>query len=545
MNSNSKSVIGVLIAATILSSLGGGIYLYNRHLNEKKLQAMNSEGISVEVERVRRSSLSRIIKVVGNLQASNTVVVRSQVRGQISNVIAQGGQEVEKNALLFEIDDRSFKAALKEAQAKLSFAQEAFKRSETLASKNFASTKTLDEARASLLTAEAGVERAQKDVDDTRITAPYEGIVSIHNISIGATVGPDVELTTITDIDPIKIEFKVPAQYFSFISINQLVEFNIESLPDQKFTASIEAIDPKVDPATQQVTVRATLDNPKRILKPGLFAQVSVSVGSKDSTLVIPEESVESTPDQSYAYKVIEHPEHPGVYVVFRVPIRTGIEEGDRVEVTQGLNEGDIVLTVGQNKVKDGYPVKFDMATITDAPEEKTKTDEKSAASTEGKTLKQIATDNPVSRFMKGFFGSKKEPVKAPEAKKEEVKEETKAAEPVKEEPKPSEPAKTEASEEPKVETAPEVKEDVKSEVKEEAQPSEPAKEESAPAVAEEPKAEASSEVKEEPKPEAQEEPKPAEPAKEEPKAEETTKETPQAAAPEAPKEQSVPEQKE
>lgn len=416
MHVTQKPIYMVVLIAIILGTLGGGVFLYNKHLDEKNRSAMQAEGISVEVDRVRLASINRVLNVVGNLAASNTVTVRAQVRAQVSKVIAQGGEEVGKDAPLFELDDRPFKAALKEAQARLALAQEGFKRSESLANKKFASSKTLDESRAQLLTAEAQVEKAQKDLDDTKIIAPYEGVISLHKVSIGSTVSPDVELLTITDIDPIKVDFKIPAQYSANLSIGQEVQLRVDSLPDQKFTGTIDAIDAQVDAATQQVSVRANIDNSKRILKPGLFAQVTVNVGSKDATLVVPEESIEATPDQSYAYKVIEHPEHPGVYVVFRVPVRTGIEEGDKVEVTAGLNEGDIVLTVGQNKVKDGYPVRFDPNTIAqDKPSDTEKSsDEKGKGTTapdssKFKSLKDMASQNPVSKYLKGFFNPKKD----------------------------------------------------------------------------------------------------------------------------------------
>jgi membrane fusion protein, multidrug efflux system len=358
-------IIAIIVLATAIS--GTGYYFYSLHqkskLGEEKLAA-----IPVEVDLVRQGTLTRRLTVVGNLIASNTVIIRPNISGQISKVFAHGGEEVKRGDILFELDDRSFKAKLKETQAILTHAQQEFNRAKILTEKKITPPKLFDKARADLLRAEASVDGAQKEMDDTKITAPYEGVVSLHKISVGAFVNPQIEMATVTDMDPIKVEFKIPAKDLPFMSIGQPVNLSVDSFPGQTFKGEIEAIDTKIDPVSQQIEIRGTLENKKHLLKPGSFARVSLVAGSKDNALIVPNDAVATSGDVTYVWKVVENPEKPKTYIAFRVPVITGLKEKDQIEVAKGLEDNDIVVTAGQNRLGDAYPVEFDLATIGLAP---------------------------------------------------------------------------------------------------------------------------------------------------------------------------------
>jgi len=378
----SQAILIIIIVAILA---GCGVYFYKQH-QSASIKQPHSLGISVEVERVRIGSLSRNVQVVGILEANNTVTLKAQVRGLVSQVFFKGGEEVKAGDKIFALDNRAFKAVYKEAEASQVMAKFEYKRAVQLHNKKFSSQKNLDKAKSDFLRAEAGFEKAQKELEDTLIVAPYEGVISLHKISIGTSVSPEMELLKITDIDPMKVDFKVPAKFYAYLNIGQSVEIFVDSVPDQIFVGEIEAIDSQVDPNAQQIAVRATVNNENRILKPGLLARVKIIVGSKDDSLIVPAEAVESNGDQSYVYKVIEHPEQPGVYVVFKVPITIGIQEEERVEITRGIYNNDIIVVVGQQKLKDGYPVKFDLTTINTTSAQETDTIPESAAP-------QITTD--------------------------------------------------------------------------------------------------------------------------------------------------------
>lgn len=344
-----RFVIATLIV--ILLMMGIGLYVFLKpHDKEKK----DFRTVAVEVEEVRVGSLTRTITAVGTLVANQTVTIRPEVNGVVSKIHVDGGEFVEKDAPLFELDDRLFQAELKEAEARLAFARVEFNRAKQLAAHHFGSAQKLDDARAKLLIAEAAVESAKAKLERAVIRAPFQGIVGLHNLAIGTQVGPDKEIATLVDITPIKVDFKLPAEYLPYISVGQRVEIKVDGFGDKKFTGLIAGIDSKVDPAAHSINVRALMPNKNNIFKPGLFARVDVVVGSKDNTLIIPEVAIEMSGDQDTVYKVVEG-------LAFQVPVLLGIREGENVEVLRGLNPGDHIVVVGQSKLRDGMPVRYEL----------------------------------------------------------------------------------------------------------------------------------------------------------------------------------------
>lgn len=349
-------ILGIALTILVTSLIGTGFYLSRK----KPEEIQRPTSVKVEVDRVRKGSLTRETTVVGTLEASNSVVMKAQVKGLISKVNVLGGEAVKKGDVLFEIDDRTYKAQVKEAQALLTLAESTLEREKKLGEKNFGTAKKLEEAQAQFSKAQAQLEKAAKDLEDTKIVAPFEGTVGLHRISVGTPITADLDLITITDLDPMKVNFKMPSKFLSYLSLDQRIIVEVASYPDEKFEGRVEAIDSQIDAGAQSLAVQATIPNEKGLLKPGMFVRVRVIVGSKDNSLIVPEDAVVVLGDQAYVWKVIEHPEKPGLFVVFRVPVLTGLQDKDRIEIRRNLKEDDLIVTVGQQKVADGVPVSFD-----------------------------------------------------------------------------------------------------------------------------------------------------------------------------------------
>lgn len=315
--------------------------------------------VTVEVEPARVASIARTITAVGTLRANQSVVVKPLVNGQVSKIYVEGGQEVKAGDPILTLDDRKYQNKLKEAEARLSFADLEFERYQKLVAQNFGRKKSHEQAISNKKEAEALVDIAKKEIEDCVIKAPFEGVVSLNDISVGASVNENTELFTVVDIDPIKIDFRVPAQYLKNISKGQTVNVTIDSFMDQKFEASVDAIDALVDPQSHTISVRATIDNKNNLLKSGLFARLDLEVGAKDNAIIVPSFAVQVNGDEEFVYKLIYYAEK-NIFVAVRNPVMTGLQEGDKIEIVQGLNEGDLIVTVGQIKIRDGIPVTFE-----------------------------------------------------------------------------------------------------------------------------------------------------------------------------------------
>ena len=374
----------VISAIVILGIFLIGLMIYSS-FNETAPEKRKFEGVSVEVERVRVGSLTKTVTAVGTLVGNQSVKIRPEVHGLISKIHVTGGEEVKAGDPLFEIDDRTFRAELKEAQARLSLAQAEFNRTEKLAASNFASGKSRDKVLSELKITEAAAENAQTKLERAVIYAPFEGIIGIHNLSIGSPINEQTEIATLVDVDPIKIDFKLPADYLKNISVGQTVKVKVDGFGDKAYKAIIESIDSTVEEFGHSIAVRAVMNNKSGIFKPGIFARVEVVVGAKDGALIVPQSAIEISGDEEFLYKVIEG-------IAFRVPVATDIQEGENVDVVRGVNPDDLVIIVGQSKIRDGIPVKYmldgelhthDPVAFKKLLEEQNKGDDEEASATE------------------------------------------------------------------------------------------------------------------------------------------------------------------
>lgn len=341
----------VLISVTVIALL---TYFIQEKVGTKGRR--QNEGPFVEVEHVRVGSMTRKVNAVGTLVANQVVKIRPEVHGLIAKVDVKGGQMVNAGDPLFEIDDRTFRSDLKDAEAKLALAQAEYKRAEKLAASQFGPIKTRDKTFAELKMAEAALETAKTRLERTVVHAPFEGVVGIHDIALGTPVSEQTELATLVDIDPIKVDFKLPGQFLRYISVGQQVNIRVDGFEDKEFKGSIESIDATVDESGHSIGVRAEMPNKKGILKPGLFARASVVVGSKDNTLIIPAGAIELSGDEEFVFKVVDK-------IAVRVPIATGLRENENVEVLRGLNADDLIITVGYQvkQLRDGTPVRYQL----------------------------------------------------------------------------------------------------------------------------------------------------------------------------------------
>ncbi len=350
MNFVKRAPVAISTIVVLILVLIGWLAYSNMHKNASEKKKF--EGVAVEVERARLGSLTRTVTAVGTLVGNQLVKIRPEVHGLISKIHVTGGEEVKEGQALFEIDSRTFQAELKEAQARLSLAQAEYNRTEKLAASNFASGKNRDKVGSELKIAEANVDNAKTKLERTVIYAPFTGIIGIHNLSVGSPINEQAELATLVDVDPIKIDFKLPADYLKNISVGQTVTVKVDGFGEKTYKAIIESIDSTVEESAHSIAIRAVMNNKNGVFKPGIFARVDVVVGSKDDAIIVPQSAIEISGEEEFLYKVIEG-------IAFRVPVATDIQEGENVDVIRGVNPGDLIITVGQSKIRDGVPVKY------------------------------------------------------------------------------------------------------------------------------------------------------------------------------------------
>jgi membrane fusion protein, multidrug efflux system len=313
---------------------------------------------SVEVARVELQTLTDEAQAVGSLRSRQSVVLRPEVSGRVTEVNFRDGERVRRGQLLVQLDDQLPLAQVQQAQAELSIAQANHKRNQELVAQGFISQRSVDESAANLQVAQAKLALARATAARLRIVAPFDGIAGIGNISLGDYLKDGADIVNIEDLDAMFVDFRLPERFQSKLRRGQSALVDLDALPGQRFTAVVQAVDPLVDANGRSVGVRGCIDNRRLQLRPGMFARVTAVFGERDRARVIPEEALVPQAGRAFVVKLVDGPDQD-TKIAQRVEVQVGLRRPGRVEVVAGLQPGDLVVTAGQQRVqRDGMPVR-------------------------------------------------------------------------------------------------------------------------------------------------------------------------------------------
>jgi membrane fusion protein (multidrug efflux system) len=317
-----------------------------------------SQPVSVEVARVRTMVVRDEVQAVGSLRSRRSVVLRPEVSGRVTQLYFSDGARVRKGQVLVQFDDQLPRAQMQQAQAELSIAQANHQRNRDLVAQGFVSQRSLDESAASLQVAQAKLALAEATTARLRLVAPFDGIAGLRNVHVGDYLKDGADIVNIEDIDSVFVDFRLPERNQGQIRVGQLAQVALDALPGETFEAEVRAMDPLIDANGRSVSVRASIDNRRLQLRPGMFARVTAHFGTRDDALVVPEEAI--VPDGSSPYVLTVVPGAvEGSLVARRAPVQLGLRSKGMVEVQKGLALGDRVVTAGQQRVqRDGAPVR-------------------------------------------------------------------------------------------------------------------------------------------------------------------------------------------
>src|SRR5246127_2427384 len=320
---------------------------------------------------------------VATLDGYVNAEIRPQVSGYIISQDYKEGAVVRKGQVLFEIDTRPFQATLDrakgelgQAEAKLGKSTLDVNRDTPLVAQKAVPKERLDTeiqaklaAEAEVASANAAVERAQLDLGWTKVTSLVDGVAGIAEVQMGNLVGPNAHLTSVSQVNPIKVLFPVSEQEYL-----QAKHLSSSSQPMNLFDSSPELIladgtvyphkgkilltDRQVDTNTGTIRLVAAFPNPGNILRPGQYGRVRIETGMKKNALLVPQSAVKEI-QGGYEVALLA----PGNKAIIR-PVKAGEKFGTMWVIEDGLNPGDKVITEGIGKVKDGTPVVPKPATI-------------------------------------------------------------------------------------------------------------------------------------------------------------------------------------
>jgi membrane fusion protein (multidrug efflux system) len=360
----------------------GAWYGYSWYL-QKRMEVEQSlvRPIPVMAAPVEQHDVPVLIEAFGDLRAHDIAQLSAQAAGNIIEIDFAGGEKVAKDTQLIVVENATQKANLQKAQAQQTLDQLDFERTERLTKSGALPLQNLDQARAKLEASKADVLSAQDALDKTYTKAPFAGRLSARLVSIGEYVPVGQDLVQIVNLDTLKVQYSVPQQYLSKLEVGQEAEISISAYPDRKFTGTVDYIAPAVDPITRSIGVEALVNNQEDLLSPGLSTQVTQVLGHDLNALIVPEESLVYALEGPSVFLAEEDPtfeldprvkeqiliqqsaqlnipvdQLPPLQIkkVNRVSVETGTFQNGKVQITKGVKAGDVVITQGQQKLRDG-----------------------------------------------------------------------------------------------------------------------------------------------------------------------------------------------
>lgn len=306
--------------------------------------------IPIEAVEVSVGPLAREVTAVGSLKANESVVVRPEIAGRVAAIGFEEGQTVAKGQALIKLDDSTLAAEREQARANLDLSRSTFARASKLYQQGAGPERTRDESEAGLKVNEAKLRVAQAALDKTAIAAPFDGVVGLRKVSIGAYVQPGQDLVSFDSIDPLKADVRVPEIFLAAVKLGGKIRFLSDAYPGEAFEGDIYAIDPQVDEDGRSFLVRARLPNPGLKLRPGLFVRATLTLAERAQAMLVPEEAITPRGNESFVIVVAEGK------ATF-VKVKTGLRRAGKVEIVDGLTPGQMVVTAGHLKLRDGAPV--------------------------------------------------------------------------------------------------------------------------------------------------------------------------------------------
>ena len=299
------------------------------------------------------------IQVVGSFKPVRGADLSVEVPGIVSEVNFDSGGDVKAGQEIIKLIDADDVAKLHTLEASRDLAQANFNRDQAQLQRQLISQAQFDVTSSNLKQLQAQIAEQQAIVAKKTLRAPFDGHLGIRAINAGQYISPGTVVVTLQALDPIFIDFFVPQQQLDRVRIGQNIDIKVDAFPNTTFTGRITTIDPKVDPATRNVAVRATVPNRERKLLPGMYATALISTGQTERYITLPQTAITFNPYGNMVYVVKPGKDKTGkdALIATQTVVTTGATRGDQIAVLSGLKPGDEIVTAGQMKLQSGVPV--------------------------------------------------------------------------------------------------------------------------------------------------------------------------------------------
>jgi membrane fusion protein (multidrug efflux system) len=281
------------------------------------------------------------------------IELKAETDGTVEEILFKEGQPVKQGDLLVRLDESKFAASVAEAEANFKLSEANFERSKELFQEKLISQQEYDQIAAQFHANQASLDLKRRLWKDTRIFAPFSGIVGARQMSPGQVISKNTTLTWLVDLDPVKVEVNVPERHLSQVAVGQSIAFDVAAFPKEHFEGQVYFVSPQLDSATRTALVKARVPNPHHKLRGGMFANLALTLQLRDSAIVVPEPALMSSGDAVTVFVLDEKS------LAQIRPVKVGLRLAGKAEVLSGLQPGEKVVVEGGQKLFPGAPVKL------------------------------------------------------------------------------------------------------------------------------------------------------------------------------------------
>ncbi|MGB5817422.1 MAG: efflux RND transporter periplasmic adaptor subunit [Thermoanaerobaculia bacterium] len=310
------------------------------------------ERLPVRVETVEPGPLEELLITTGTVLANEQIDLVSEISGKVEEILFREGSVVEAGAVLVKLDTSTLSAERERARHRFELVQRQEARQQELLDEGLISEDEYESTLSQLNVLQAELLLSEVELEKAEIRAPFSGIIGLRAVSLGSYVSSQTRLTTLQDIDPVKVEFSVPEAYARDLAVGDPVRFRIKGLDDE-FLGRVYALEPAIDLETRSLTLRATAPNPEGTLLPGAFAEVRVAVREVSEALSVPAIAVVPELGGKKIFVLEEGLAQPRV-------VETGIRTDTRVQITRGLEPGERVIVSNIPRLRAGIAVEVE-----------------------------------------------------------------------------------------------------------------------------------------------------------------------------------------
>ncbi|MCC6371055.1 MAG: efflux RND transporter periplasmic adaptor subunit [Bacteroidia bacterium] len=343
-----KKLPNWIIILLVVALLIGSKFLFFAKKDEKSgapNKPKTQAPVAVNYHVAQLGDYSNNVFAAGKVGAFNQVDLLPEMNGKVVSINFNEGETVAKGALLLELNNEDLKSQQQKNLLQTELAEKKLNRLKKLLDIKGVSQEEYDMQLNEVESLKSDQQFLAAQLRKTRITAPFDGVIGLRNVSVGAFVNASTPIASLVQMKPLYVEFSLPEKYSQIINKGNEISFLSEGTESsEKFTAKVYAIEPRVDETTKSIKIRAMYNGDKH-LYPGSFVKVFANLGNSVNALMVPTQCVIPTLKGQKVFVVKSG-------IAAEVPVKTGVRTDQKIQIIEGIQPGDTLVSTGLLSVK-------------------------------------------------------------------------------------------------------------------------------------------------------------------------------------------------